>query len=337
MDDPGGPYQLALVTVFLMLSAFFSGSETALFATPKHLLRRLRLGKADRMVTELTGHPEVTLSTILIGNTLVNVVFTGSITALVLATALQRELAEMYSTVLSFLILLTFGEVLPKVVAANRPIAFLNVALTPLYFWSKLLTPVSYLLGRMCQVIDRFFPVAADSLRVASEDMIGVALLEGKTSGQITDTAGNTIMNIFETDITPVRRVMTQRKDIRAVSVDAKIAQAAELMLSTGYSRLPAYQGNLDNLVGLIYMKDLLLADSGAVNLRDLLRPLMSILPGESVEKVLKILGKKRTHMAAVRNPAGELLGIITLEDLVEEIVGEITDEHDAPPTRGDD
>ncbi len=337
MDDPGGPYRLALVAVFLLFSAFFSGSETALFAAPKHLLRKLRLGKAEHMVTELTGRPEVTLSTILIGNTLVNVVFTGSVTALVLATALQREVAEIYATILSFLILLTFGEVVPKVVAANRPVAFLSVALTPLYWWSRLLTPVSYLLGNLCRVIDRFFPAPTDSLRVAREDVIGAALIEGKSSGQISDTAGETILNIFDTDTTPVRRVMTRRQDIRAVSVNAGISEAAELMLKTGYSRLPVYQDTLDNLVGLIYMKDLLLTDTGSVTLQHLLRPLMSILPGESVEKVLKILGTKRTHMAAVRSQTGELLGIITLEDLVEEIVGEIVDEHDAPPVRGDD
>ncbi len=336
MDDPGGPYRLVLMAVFLMLSAFFSGSETALFATPKRMLRQLRFGKADRMVTELTGKPEVTLSTILIGNTLVNVMFTGSVTSLALATALQREAAEMYATLLSFFVLLTFGEVLPKVIASIRPVAFLNLALAPLYYWSKVLTPFSYLLDRVCRVVDRFSPTPPESLRVASEDVISVALLEGRSSGQITDTAEETILNIFDTDITPVRRVMTKRNDIRAVSVDADTAQAAELMLGTGYSRLPVYDGNLDNLVGLIYMKDLLLTDTG-VPLGRILRPLMSILPGESVEKVLKTLGTNRTYMAAVRSTSGELLGIITLEDLVEEIVGEITDEHDAPPIRGDD
>lgn len=336
MDDPGGPYRLVLMAVFLMLSAFFSGSETALFATPKRMLKQLRFGKADRMVTELIGKPEVTLSTILIGNTMVNVMFTGTLTSLVLATALQREAAEMYATLLSFFVLLTFGEVLPKVIASIRPVAFLNLALAPLYYWSKVLTPFSYLLDRVCRVVDRFSPTPPESLRVASEDVISVALLEGRSSGQITDTAEETILNIFDTDITPVRRVMTKRNDIRAVSVDADTAQAAELMLGTGYSRLPVYDGNLDNLVGLIYMKDLLLTDTG-VPLGRILRPLMSILPGESVEKVLKTLGTNRTYMAAVRSTSGELLGIITLEDLVEEIVGEITDEHDAPPIRGDD
>lgn len=336
MDDPGGPYRLALIAVFLMFSAFFSGSETALFATPKRLLRLLRSGQSERMVAELTGRPAVTLSTILIGNTLVNVVFTGSVTALVLAGSLQREVAEMYATVLSFLLLLTFGEVVPKVVAANRPLAFLGVALAPLYYWSKLLIPVSYVLEGMCNLVERLFPVPAESLRVASEDVIGVALMEGKSSGQITDTAEETILNIFDTDTTPVRRVMTRRKDIRAISIESSASQAAELMLETGYSRLPVYQGTLDNLVGLIYMKDLLRDDADAVRLSHLLRPLLSIMPGESVEQVLKVLGKNRTHMAAVRSPNGELLGIITLEDLVEEIVGEITDEHDVPPVRGD-
>ena len=336
MDDPGGPYRLGLALLFLLFSAFFSGSETALFATPKHLLRKLRRGKADRMLTELTGHPETTLSTILIGNTLVNVVFTGSITALVLATSRSRQVGELVATLSSFSLLLVLGEVIPKVIAANRPIQFLNLALSPLYWWSKLLTPVSFLFAQLCYVVNMCFPTTADSLRVASEEIIEVALLEGKASGQISETAGETIRNIFGTDTTPVRRVMTKRQAIKAISADATLDEAARVILATGYSRLPVYNGDPSTLTGLIYMKDLILALPETTKLRDILRPLMSISPGESVDQVLKLLRVNRAHMAAVRSPAGELLGIITLEDLVEEIVGEIVDEHDAPMTGGD-
>lgn len=337
MDDPGGPYSLVLALAFLFLSAFFSGSETALFATPRHALRNFRNSRAGVLTSRLIEHPERTLSTILIGNTMVNVLFTGFLTALILATAVSRETGELLSTLASFVVLLVFGEVLPKVVATNRPLSFLSLTALPLYAWSRLLAPLSWALGQIYRLVDRMLPGEGEAIHIRSEDIIGAALTESSASGHMAQSTSDAIHNIFDTDSTPVQRVMTPKKLMTAIEIGAPLALAAERILTTGYSRLPVYEEDEDRLVGLIYMKDLLTASPDQTSLRNLLRPLVKVGPQESVEKTLRLLQTNRAHMGAVYSTGGRLLGIITLEDLVEEIVGEIIDEHDRPKAPGGD
>lgn len=329
MEDPGGPYRIALAIVLLCFSAAFSASETALFS-----LRRIPNKPSNlwKIVRELRDYPEKTLSTILLGNTLVNVIFTSAITALTLSIAtLSREEAEGTAAVASFLLLLAFGEVGPKTWGSLKPMSVLGTTALPLWYLRKALSPLTSGLTALNQCLGRIWPEAGEDTVVRAKQLVETAVGMGEKLGSVGVNTGTAIRNIMATTETPVRRVMTPRAKVQAVEITQPLREVAMLMNNTGLSRIPVYRGSLDSIVGLVHLKDILplLLKQEDIPLDKLLRPIFIAAAADTVPEVLRALRQQGAHMSAVYNSQQKLIGVATVEDLVEEIVGEITDEHD--------
>jgi putative hemolysin len=261
---------------------------------------------------------------------MVNVLFTSSLTTLILSTTLPRQQAEVYATASSFVVLLLMGEVMPKTIACHKPLGILRISVAPLFFWYRAVRPLSYVLTQTNSLFNNWFPPEEDMHQVSSEDIISSAVREGEETGSISVEAGQKIRNIFATDNTPIRKVMTPRSMVSAVEESRTVSDAAQIMIRTGYSRIPVYEGRLDLLKGMVYMKDLLMFHGEDVPVAEITRPILRVDATDSVDKVLRQLRSEQLHMAAVYNSDKRLVGIVSIEDLLEEIVGEIVDEHDA-------
>lgn len=332
MEDPGGPYRIGLTIFLLICSALFSASETALFSVPKLKLKELakRGGSLGSVAQQFVLEPDRILATILVSNTLVNVFFTSTLTVLILSTLkVGKEASEAIAAVSAFTLLLLFGEIGPKTLALIKPQGTLGLTTPPLSLAVRVFAPLSSTLMWSRRFFLSMFPDPSETTYVSQENLIDTAVCVGEQTGTVTLATGATIRNIFAADNTPIRTVMTPRANIQAVSERDTISDVAKVMVQTGLSRLPVYKDNIDQLIGIIHLKDLLPKLSEPSSIAELLRPIHKAKATDNVPKVLRDLQLKRVHMCAVYNSQGRFIGICTLEDLVEEIIGEIVDEHD--------
>jgi len=335
LEDPGGPYRIGLLILLLACSALFSASETALFSMPKFKLKELakRGGSLGSVAQQFVAKPERILATIFVSNTLVNVFFTSTLTMLILSTLrIGREASEAIAAVSSFTLLLLCGGIGPKTLALIRPQRTLALTTPPLSLAVRIFSPLSAVLMWSRRFFLSMFPDPSETTYASHENLIDNAVCVGEQTGAVTLATGATIRKIFAADDTPLRTVMTPRAKIQAVSEKDTFADVAKIMVQTGLSRLPVYKDNIDHLVGIIHLKDLLPRLREPSSIADLLRPIHKAKASDNVPKVLRDLQLKGAHMCAVYNSQERFVGICTLEDLVEEIVGEIVDEHDNQP-----
>ena len=324
---------LALVgfLVLLYFSGLFSGSETAFFS-----LSRVDLGQLDEKsrIRRLMEEPDRLLIGVLLGNTLVNVAL-GSLGA-VFALELSRRAGYSENVTIAFevgvvtLVILIFGEMAPKMYAMQRNLAFarrsgaillviLGVLRWPVQAINALLTR----LGGPLSEDERPF-VTAEELRTI------VAVSEQR--GTLEEEERDLIDSVMEFGDTVVREVMVPRVDIEGLEDTATVAEALVRVKELGYSRLPIYRGDVDHIVGVLYAKDLLRVDSAAFAERrigDLVRPAAFTPESKNADDLLRDLQRDRIHIAIVVDEYGGTAGLVTLEDLIEEIVGEIRDEYD--------
>jgi CBS domain containing-hemolysin-like protein len=320
-----------------MLSAFFSGSETAFFSLSQVRLRQLQekeVKKAD-LLQSLVNDGQRLLSTLLVGNTAVNIWLTSLVTTLFLdwlSGSHGTQVAGVLATVVTTILLLVFGEVTPKAIAASAPE---SLAL----FASKPIMLLQWLLGPLVSVLNLFTNWPKNSRKTSTpgvtEDTIKTALTISEEEGALQQENRQMIYGIFASDDTSIGRIMVPREQIVAVPIDLPMHQAIDILLRKGYSRLPVYRGDIDHVVGLIYAKDLLplLRDSGSLALADVLRPVMRCRPTRKLNQLLQEMRAKRMHLCIVVNELNKTVGLITMEDLLEEIVGDIADEYDNEPT----
>lgn len=333
MDDPGGStYRLLIIVVLLTLSALFSGSETALFSLSPVRLRQMqeRGVKRAKLIETMLSNGQRLLSSLLIGNTMVNIWLTSLVTTGLLSLlggSYGAQLAGLLATVIATLLLLVFGEVTPKAIAASMPERFAVLIAVPVQFVCTLLRPLVFLSDLLTggRKHDAVAPVV-------TEEIIKTAVSIGEEEGQLRQEDREMIYGIFASDDTPISRIMVPRQQIMALSSEASVDEAVEMLQSEGYSRLPVYRRDLDHVIGLIYAKDLLahLYQKRPNGLKELIRPVMRCRPNRPANQLLAEMRAKRVQLCLVTDETGRTLGLVTMEDLVEEIVGEIVDEYDA-------
>lgn len=332
--------QIALLIFLFLASAFFSGSEVALFSLEASAVDSLD-DSADsssrhlRALLEQSHH--VSLSILLL-NTLVNV--SAAILAAMLvadvATSLGWNLTwtvvvEMF--VLSFL-LLVVSEITPRLFASRNAPRVRRLVARPLLALHRMVSPLSRLLARtMTSVQQR---VSSDRERGMSADDLRAVAEIGEARGTLEEEERDLIHSIVEFGETTVREVMVSRLDVVALPTSASLQEALETIRSSGHSRLPLYVEHLDNILGIVYAKDLLpylsqIDDGKRVDWTRLARPPMFVPLGKKLDDLLKDFQSRKTHLAIVVDEYGGTAGLVTLEDLLEEIVGEIRDEHDLP------
>lgn len=325
--------QLLILGLLLCLSAFFSASETAVFSANKVKIRHLieEGNKQAALLKRLMEQPGKVISTILIGNNVVNIGATALATSLAISIVGSTG-AGIATGIMSVLILL-FGEITPKTLVSQRPEDFAIRISGILHGLGKLLSPVIYVFNSFTNLLVRLIsgPVKKDHL--ITEEELRMLVNVGEEEGFIDEDEREMIDSIFEFDDTLVREVMVPRIDIVAVNITEPLEKVIKLIVEKGHSRLPVFDETVDNIIGLIYAKDILRVfaerNAAETRLEDLMRQAYYVPESKKVRDLFAELRKEKVHMAIVLDEYGGTAGLITIEDVIEEIVGEIQDEYD--------
>lgn len=331
--------QVFLLVLFLILSAFFSGSEVAFFSLKqKNFEEDFKSSKIiSRYANSLIAFPRRLLITILVGNTIANVA--ASIVSVALALSIAHQFQIEVNIILTVQIILTtiivliFSELLPKVFASKHPILSVKIVAIPLYFISTLIYPVSELITEMIKLT--FSRLIFDKKKSAiTENEISDLAELGHERGTLEEEEQEIITSFVEFKSVLVGEVMTPRVDVVAVPFNISRDDLIQTINTSGYSRFPVFKENLDKIIGIVHAKDLLQylknkSFSPSESLTKITRDVLFVPETKKISEMLKEFQQKKIHSAIVVDEFGGTSGLITLEDIIEEIIGEIWDEHD--------
>ncbi len=324
-------WRLITLLILLCFSGFFSGSETALLALDKLRIRFLQQKEepgADRLA-KLLDDPDRLLSGILVGNNLVNIA--ASVIATGLFVTWFGEDGELLTVAILTPVLLIFSEVCPKTYAAQYPEKVSFKVLAPIRFVLWLLAPVIFVVSSLSRLLTSFMrKKGAEGLSI-SEDEIKAIIEVGEESGVVAAEQRRMLYGIFDLSETRVRDVMIPRTEVSAIDAAMSHAQVLELVRKERHSRFPVFNVSIDSVVGVVHAKDILAFAGSAdeFSLEELSRAPYYVPESKRIAVLLQSFRKKREHLAIVVDEYGGVEGIVTLEDVVEEIVGEIHDEYD--------
>ncbi len=330
--------KLFLLFVLLLSSAFFSGSEVALFSIEKKRLKEISSNNLmGRYIHLLLEHPRRLLVTILLGNTVINVA--ASIVAVTLAIEIASahdisiDLILMLQIIILTILILIFGEITPKIYASRYPVQFAKFISIPLYWVSILIFPIAKVLSDLIRIVFSRIKPDARKTAILNSELSELADISA-AKGTIVEDEQELIHGLVSFREVMAREVMTPRVDISAVSVDTSLEGVMKIITDSGHSRLPLYEDNLDNIKGIIYAKDLLkfLREKEQVqnfSLVSLARNAMFVPETKLISELMQEFQSKKLHMGIVVDEYGGTSGLISLEDILEEIVGEIVDEYD--------
>lgn len=322
---------LLLLFVLIVLSAIFSGSETAIFSLSDARilsLKKQRLRGADTLY-KLRKRPNRLLITILIGNNIVNI--SASAIATYITTKMFGSIGIGIATGVLTLIILVFGEIIPKSFAYTKAVKISLLTAFPIYVLSVLLSPIIYFLESVTNKTIKLLGRKPDKKVTTSE--IKTMIKMGAEEGVLKKDEEEMLEGIFELKETKVKDIMTKRSNVIAVEKNSMIGDVISKTIRSGYSRFPVYSRTIDNIIGIVHTKDLLPYTqkqwlSEPVS-KAMIKPLF-VYEDKDIYSLLNELKKRNKHMAIVLNKKRKLSGIITIEDILEEIVGEIYDETDA-------
>lgn len=323
---------IIVMAVLVVLSAFFSSAETA-FSSLNQVKLKSMLGKNGRKskrierALSLSEEYDVVLSTILIGNNLVNIACTA-ISTIVFTGIYGESLGTTLSTIVMTIVVLIFGEVTPKQIAKERAESY-AILISPLVkFFIILFSPLSLFFRGWSKLMNRIFGLG--KVNAVTEEELKTYVNEAHTGGEIDENESKLIRSSIEFDDIDVIDILTPRIDVDAVDKYASFDEIEKVFKTSNRSRLPVYINDIDNIVGLIHHRDFESArDRNLKSLRTILKPVPSVSPDTKISKLLRIFQKNKTHLAVVIDEFGGTEGIVTLEDILEELVGEIWDEHD--------
>lgn len=332
-------YKVILLTVTLIFSAFFSGSEVALFSLEKKKIKKIKEERTliNSYISQLLEAPRRLLVTILLGNTIFNVA--ASILSVTLAIDFANafgyslDLILLFQIILLTILILMIGEVTPKVIASKFPYQFARVISIPLYWTSVLFYPVAKIITDLLKSLASKVRFDRTRTAILSSELSDLAEI-GAEKGTFEEGEHELIHGLVTFKTVTAREVMTPRVDIISLSVDATYDEVIRTITNSGHSRLPLYDDNLDNIIGVIYAKDLLPYLNGddekmVLNLRTISRKAMFIPESKLISDLMHEFQESNMHVGIVVDEYGGTSGLISLEDILEEIVGEIRDEYD--------
>ena len=320
--------KIITIVVLLLFSAYFSATETAFTSLNKIRIKNMANDgdKRARRVYELSEKYDEILSTILVGNNIVNIVLTA--TATVLFITLYPERGAAISTVVTAAVVLIFGEITPKSLAKENPESFAMISAPLLKFLTIVLYPINWVFGVWKKLIAFVFKV--NNKATITEDELITLVEEAETEGGIDESQSELIQNAIEFNELTAWDVLTPRVEIQAIEINSTKAEAEEIFVNTGFSRLPVYEDDLDDIKGVINQKDLFTFEKGNnAKINSLVKPVVFAAGSLKIAVLLKRLQAAKTHMAIIIDEYGGTEGIVTMEDIIEELVGEIYDEHD--------
>ncbi len=324
--------ELSLILICLLLSAFFSGSETALL--------RLRIQQLDADISrgdrglaalaarDLIGHTGKLLVTILLGNNVVNIL-AASVAASLAVRTLGEERGLIASTVILTLLVLVFCEILPKAVAARNPRRAAYAVALPLYLIHRILRPVHWVFEKGIDPLVHRIAGAADHGSGGTEELLELARKiksEAQAASSPIGILGNAARAVGRT----VSEVMTPRTAIFAAPIDTPPEELLEWMLEERYTRIPVWRGTIDTIAGFVHFKDLVsLVRGGGTTIEGLILPVLRVPESRSIYDMLADMQRDSVSVAIVKDEYGTTVGLVTQEDILEELVGELRDEFD--------
>ena len=326
--DSSSWVMFASIVVLILLSAFFSASETAFSTVNKIRLRNYVDGgstKAQRAL-EIAEDYDNVLSTILIGNNVVNIASTAIAT--ILFTNLFGASGAAISTAVMTVLVLTFGEILPKSYAKENSEALALRFAGPLGMLMVVLQPVVWLFVQLKGLMARFTGSGDNSPSVTEQELkVIIETIEGE--GVLEEQESDLVQSALEFDEIDAQEVITPRVDMIAVDIDDPIEETIKTVMESRYTRIPVYQGSTDNIIGILQARDLLesIIRGGEIDLRRLLSDPLFVHKTKKISTLLSDFKRNKVHIAVVTDDYGGTMGIVTMEDLLEELVGDIWDE----------
>ena len=321
------------IAILVIFSAYFSATETAFTSLNRIRIKNLANDGNHRakQVMDLSEKYDSLLSTILVGNNIVNITMSS------IATLLFIELYPVYgatiSTAVITVVVLIFGEISPKSLAKESPEKFAMFSAPFIKFFMLLLAPVNWIFGLWKKLLAKLFN--ADGINPITEDELLTIVEEAETEGGIDEDQSELIQNAIEFNELEAWDVLTPRVDIKAIEIDEEQDEIARLFVTTGFSRLPVYEDDLDNIVGVLNQKDFHNYIKGTgKSISEYVKPVIFVAGSMKIAQLLKRLQTVKTHIAIIVDEYGGTYGLVTMEDIIEELVGEIYDEYDAVATQ---
>lgn len=321
--------KIVIILFCIIMSACFSGAETAFNSFNKSKVKGLaeKGNKKAALALKLSDKYDSLSATVLVGKTIVNLLC-AALTALLFADVIKNgsvALASAISTAILTLLILILAEAVPKTAAKKMPdgsamffAPFINVT-------KIILTPLTLLFNLVQSLVSKMFK-SSDEKSMAEEELISI-IEEAEEEGEFDKEESDLIKSAIEFNDLEVEDIFTPRIDVTAISKDSTKEEIDEVYTESGFSRLPVYDGDLDNVIGILYYKDFYTTDFGSIE--EILKPVIYVAKTQKINDLMKELQEKQLHLAVVMDEFGTTAGIVTLEDVLEEIVGEIWDEHD--------
>ena len=318
-----------LIIIFCVLfSGYFSATETAFSSLNRIRIKNLaeKGDKKAKLVLDMLENFDSLLSTILIGNNIVNIAC-ASVATVLFVRLLGEEQGPSVATIVITIVVLIFGEVTPKSIAKENPEKFAMFAAPFLNMLMIILTPFNFLFIQWKKLISKIFHTEND-YSITEEELLTI-VEEAEQEGRIDEQESSLIRSAIEFSEQEAIDILTPRIDIVGVSYDATKEEIAQIFEETNYSRLPVYKESIDHIIGILYQKDFYNLDDEETSFEHIIRPALFITESKKIGELLQELQHKKSHIAIVLDEYGGTTGIVTLEDILEELVGEIWDEHD--------
>ena len=329
--------QIIIMAACLLMSAYFSATETA-FSTLSKTKLKTKIEKGNKraaLALKLSEKYDRLLSTILIGNNLVNILLSSIATVFVITLCINRKdqtFADSYGTLIATaavtLVVLMFGEITPKSIAKNRPEGFAMFSAPLMQFLVWILIPFSGIFSLWTKLVAKIFRVKADN-KMSQEELL-MLVEEVQEEGSIDDEEGDLLRNAINFTEQKAEDILTHRVDLEGFDIETPMEEIGKLFEESRFSRLLVYEDSIDKIVGVVHSKDIFTA-KGLTDkpLEKLISPPIYIHKGERIDDLLRDLQTNKSHLAVVLDEYGGTLGIVTMEDILEELVGDIWDEHD--------
>ena len=328
--DPDSIAKIVFLVILVVFSAYFSATETA-FSTINRIRLKNAADNGDKKagkILRLAENYDKLITTVLVGNNIVNILASSIATVLFISILEDNNLGSTVSTVVMTVVVLIFGEVCPKSLAKEAPEKFARFAYPFISLLCVVLTPISIILIGIRKLVSMLIKTKDET--VITEDEIITFVEEAELEGGIDEQESELIRSAVEFNDLEAQEILTHRVDIVAISDDEELDKIDGYFRDTGFSRLPVYNDTIDNITGVIHHKDFYnKVKTGECSLEDIVKKVVSVHKSIKIGDLLRLLQKEKSHIAVVADDYGGTLGIVTMEDIIEELVGEIWDEHD--------
>ncbi|WP_291580365.1 hemolysin family protein [Clostridium sp. UBA6640] len=339
-------FQIILVVILTLINAFFSSAEMAIVSMNKNRIKILAEegNKKAQLLEKLNEEPSKLLATIQVGITLAGF-FSSASAAIGISSYLRRYLSQfnipyvnqislISTTIIIAYLTLVFGELYPKRIALQKSETIAMLSIKPILIVSKITAPFVKLLSLSTNVLVKLSGLSTEDLdeKISREELKSLVHV-GREHGVFNETESEMINSIIEFDDTLAKEVMKPRTETFLLNINTPIMEALDKLLKENYSRVPVYEENPDNIIGILYMRDMLaeakIKGFENIEIRPILRKPYFVIENKPIDDLFKELQAKKIHMAVLIDEYGGFSGIVTIEDLIEEVMGEINDEYD--------